>query len=64
MISVIVKKKSKNNTFKWVFSGFSIFFISMLSIISVLNTLVGGGDTTPVAELCKTYGGFASPACW
>lgn len=63
MLSDISKKKFNKKLVKWIFSGLSIFFIAMLAIITIHNTLIGGGDTSPVAKLCTTYGAFASPEC-
>ena len=64
MLSAFVKQKSIKNIAKWIFSVLCILFIAMLAVITIHNTIVGGGDTTPVAELCATYGAFASPECW
>jgi mannitol-specific phosphotransferase system IIBC component len=64
MLSAISKKKSIKDAFKMIVNRFSIFFIAMLVIITIQNILIGGGDTTPVAKLCATYGAFASPECW
>ena len=45
------------------FSGFSIFFISMLVFIVVYDALTGAtSNTTP--EYCAKYGFLASPNCW
>ena len=35
----------------------------MLVVITLHDTLIGGGDTTSVAELSTKYGVFASPEC-
>ena len=63
MLSVIIKKNYIKNALKWIFSSLSIFFITMLVVITVHDTLIGRGDTTPIAELCAKYGAFASPEC-
>jgi hypothetical protein len=63
MLLFITRKHHIRNPLTWIFSGLSIFFIAMLVVITVHNTLLGEGDTTPVTELCAAYGAFASPEC-
>jgi hypothetical protein len=60
----LTKKNSIKKAFKWVFIGFSLFFIGMLSFLSLHDYLTGGGGTAQVAELCAKYGFLASPECW
>ena len=62
MLSTIAKKNSLQQALKWVFSGFGIFFISMLFFMLVHDTLTGESPTT--AEYCTKYGFLASPDCW
>jgi hypothetical protein len=56
-IKIKVKK-----ALKWIFSGFSIFLIAMLVIITVHDTMTGQSSQT--AEYCAKYGFLASPGCW
>ena len=57
------KKYYIKKAFKFAFSGFSLFFISMLVFIVVHDALTGAtSDTTP--EYCAKYGLLASPGCW
>jgi hypothetical protein len=62
MLSAVGKKNSVRNVLKWLFSGFSIFFICMLFFIVVHDTMTGVSSTT--AEYCTKYGFLASPDCW
>jgi hypothetical protein len=62
MLSVMATKSSMNNLLKWIFSGFSIFFICMLIFIVVYDVMTGESSTT--AEYCTKYGFLASPDCW
>ena len=62
ILSTIAKRNSLKQALKWVFSGFGIFFISMLSFMLVHDTLTGESSTT--AEYCTKYGFLASPHCW
>ena len=62
MLSTIAKKNSLKQALKWVFSGFGIFFISMLFFMLVHDTLTWESSTT--AEYCTKYGFLASPDCW
>ncbi|HEX7143533.1 MAG TPA: hypothetical protein VF222_13735 [Nitrososphaeraceae archaeon] len=55
-------KSSIKKVLKWVFSGFSIFFICMLIFIVVHDVVTGQSSTT--AEYCTKYGFLASPDCW
>ncbi|MGZ5471355.1 MAG: hypothetical protein ACXWE0_06750 [Nitrososphaeraceae archaeon] len=56
------KKNSVRNVLKWIFSGFSIFFICMLIFMVVHDVMTGESSTT--AEYCAKYGFLASPDCW
>lgn len=49
-------------TLKWVFSGFSIFFIAILVFMTVHDLMKGESSNT--AEYCAKYGFLASPGCW
>ena len=62
MLSAMAKKTTIKNALKWVFSGFSIFFIGMLVIMTVHDTMTGISSNT--AEYCAKYGFLASPGCW
>ena len=62
MLSAMAKKTTIKNALKWVFSGFSIFFIGMLVIMTVHDTMTGISSDT--AEYCSKYGFLASPGCW
>jgi hypothetical protein len=62
MLSAIAKKNYIKKGLKWVFSGFGIFFISMLFFMLVHDTFTGVSSTT--AEYCTKYGFLASPDCW
>ena len=44
------------------FIGFSIFFIVMLFVMTVHDTITGISSNT--AEYCAKYGFLASPDCW
>jgi hypothetical protein len=55
--TIVIKK-----ALKWIFSGFSIFFIGMLVLITVHDLMTGESSNT--AEYCAKYGFFASPGCW
>jgi len=63
MLSALTKKISIKNALKWIFSGFSIFFIAMLVFMLFHDSLTGASSqTTP--EYCAKYGFLASPDCW
>ena len=62
MLSAMAKKTTIKNALKWVFSGFSIFFIDMLVIMTVHDKMTGISSDT--AEYCAKYGFLASPGCW
>ena len=47
---------------QFAFSGFSLFFIAMLSFILVHDVLTGESSVT--AEYCAKYGFLASRGCW
>jgi hypothetical protein len=61
MFCTLRKKNSIKNVLKWLFSGFSFFFIAMLFFILVHDTLTGESSTT--TEYCTKYGFLASPGC-
>ena len=62
MLSAMAKKTTIKKALKWIFSGFSIFFIGMLFFIAVHDTLTGKSSNT--AEYCAKYGFLASSDCW
>ncbi|HEX7258015.1 MAG TPA: hypothetical protein VF242_08130 [Nitrososphaeraceae archaeon] len=62
MLSAMAKKTTIKNALKWVFSGVCIFFIGMLVIMTVHDTMTGISSDT--AEYCAKYGFLASPGCW
>jgi hypothetical protein len=62
MLSVMATKSSIKKVLKWIFSGFSIFFICMLIFMVVHDIMTGESSTT--AEYCTKYGFLASPDCW
>lgn len=62
MQSVMGKKSSIKRILKWVFGGFSIFFVSMLAIMTVYDIMTGESSNT--AEYCTKYGFLASQDCW
>ena len=64
MLSAMAKKTTTiKKALKWIFSGFSIFFIAMLFFIVVYDALTGESSQT-TAEYCVTYGFLASHDCW
>ena len=62
MTYTLLKKNSINNVLKWLFSGFSFFFIAMLFFLVVHDVLTG--ESSQTAEYCAKYGFLASPDCW
>jgi len=62
MLSVMATKSSIKKVLKWIFGGFSIFFICMLIFMVVHDVMTGESSTT--AEYCTKYGFLASPDCW
>ena len=56
-------KNSIQKALKFVFSGFSLFFIGMLFFIVVSDALTDASSET-TAEYCAKYGVLASPECW
>lgn len=62
MLSTLAKKISITKALKWIFSGFTIFFIGMLVFIVIHYALTGATSET-TAEYCAKYGFLASPAC-
>jgi len=59
----MAEKSSIKMVLKWVFSGFSIYFISMLILILVHYGMTDAPSETSV-EYCTKYGFLASPDCW
>jgi hypothetical protein len=64
MLTAMGKKSPIKRILKGFFIGFSIFFIVGLFLVTLHDSLTGGGVTTPVEELCANYGFLASPECW
>ena len=62
MLSVMATKNSIKKVLKWIFSGFSIFFIGIFIFMVVHDVMTGESSTT--AEYCTKYGFVASPDCW
>lgn len=62
MLSVMATKNSIKKVLKWIFSGFSIFFIGIFIFMVVHDVMTGESSTT--AEYCVKYGFLASPECW
>ena len=62
MLSTMAKKGSIKKVLKWVFRGFSLFFISMLFCMVFHDAMTGVSSTTE--EYCAKYGFLASPDCW
>ena len=62
MLSALAKKSSIKNALKWVLGGFSIFFIAMLFIMLIHDSLTG--ESSQTGEYCAKYGFLASPDCW
>ena len=56
------KKYYIKKVLKWLFSGFSLFFIAMLVFMVIHDAMTGVTSTT--AEYCAKYGFLASPGCW
>ena len=62
MLSTSTQKSSIKKALKWVFSGFGIFFISILFFMLIHDVMSGESSTT--AEYSAKYGFLASPECW
>ncbi len=62
MSSLVVEINNIKRALKWLFSGFSIFFIGILFFIVIHDSLTGLSSTT--AEYCEKYGFLVSPSCW
>ena len=62
MFVTLRKKNSITNVLKWLFSGFSFFFIAMLFFMVIHDAMTGVSSTT--GEYCSKYGFLASPGCW
>jgi hypothetical protein len=57
----MVKKPTIKNALKWVFSGVSVFFIGMLFLMTIHDTMTGTSSNTE--QYCAKYGFLASPGC-
>ena len=62
MLSTSNRNSPIKKGIKWVFSGFGIFFISILLFMLIHDVMTGESSTT--AEYCVKYGFLASPECW
>jgi hypothetical protein len=62
MLSAVARISPIKKALKFVFSGFSLFFIGMLVFVLIHDLLTGESSTT--AEYCSKYGFLASPGCW
>ena len=62
MSGATVTKRSIKTALKWVFSGFTLFFIAMLFFVIVHDSLTG--ESSQTSEYCAKYGFLASPECW
>ena len=62
VLSIMTKKSTIKKALKWIFSGLSIFFISMLVVMIVHDIMTGESSNT--VEYCAKYGFLASPGCW
>jgi hypothetical protein len=62
MQSAMSKKSSIKRILKWVFGGFSIFFVGVLFFMTIHDVMTGESSNT--AEYCAKYRIFASPDCW
>ena len=62
MLRATTTKSYIKNTLKWVFSGFTFFFIAMLFFVLVHDLLTG--ESSQTSEYCSKYGLLASPECW
>ena len=62
MLRATTTKSYIKNTVKWVFSGFTFFFIAMLFFVLVHDLLTG--ESSQTSEYCAKYGFLASPECW
>jgi hypothetical protein len=60
-IMLVKKSKLIKKIVLFSFIGFSIFFIAMLFLMTVHDTLTGISFNT--AEYCAKYGFLASPGC-
>ena len=55
------KKINVKRILKWVFGGFTIFFVAMLAIMTIHDLMTSESSNT--AEYCAKYGFLASPDC-
>jgi hypothetical protein len=62
MLLGMTKKNTIKKAIKWIFSGFSILFITILVFMTVHDLMTGESSNT--AEYCAKYGLLASPECW
>ena len=65
MLTTLNNKTNKikiKKAIKWIFSGFTIFFICMLILMTIHDTMTGHSSNT--VEYCAKYGFLVSPGCW
>jgi hypothetical protein len=63
LLSAMAKKTATiKKILKRAFSGVTMFFIAMLVMMIVHDTITGESSNT--AEYCAKYGFLASPDCW
>ena len=62
MLRATTTKSYIKKTLKWVFSGFTFFFIAMLFFVLVHDLLTG--ESSQTSEYCSKYGFLVSPECW
>ena len=62
ILSIMANKPTIKNALKWVFSGVCIFFVGMLVIMIVHDTMTGTSSKTE--QYCAKYRFLASPGCW
>jgi hypothetical protein len=63
MLSAGARISPIKKALKFVFSGFSLFFIGML-VCMLIHDLLTGESSETSAEYCSKYGFLASPGCW
>jgi hypothetical protein len=65
MLTTLNNKTNKikiKKAIKWIFSGFTIFFIGVLIFMTIHDTMTGHSSNT--VEYCAKYGFLVSPGCW
>jgi hypothetical protein len=62
MLRATTTKSYIEKTLKWIFCGFTLFFIAMLFFVLVHDLLTG--ESSQTSEYCSKYGFLASPECW